>query len=158
MAEIVTLELPETLAQRAKEIAALTNRRLEDVLVELLFNPMLGINSKTLKLFATRYTGRPLGWVNIIHASDVLAYPIRASFNINLKDRIFLRDKFIASHNLWKKVAQPLGGLAGLSMAKGLESAHKSYWSRSRVARLVTANILGDHESIDSANPFRQWF
>ncbi len=34
MAEIVTLELPETLAQRAKEIAILTNRRLEDVLVE----------------------------------------------------------------------------------------------------------------------------
>jgi hypothetical protein len=34
MAEIVTLELPETLAQRAKEIAVLTNRRLEEVLVE----------------------------------------------------------------------------------------------------------------------------
>ena len=34
MAEIVKLELPETLAQRAKEIAALTQRRLEDVLVE----------------------------------------------------------------------------------------------------------------------------
>jgi hypothetical protein len=34
MAEIVTLELPETLAQRAKEIAALTNQRIEDVLVE----------------------------------------------------------------------------------------------------------------------------
>jgi hypothetical protein len=34
MAEFVTLKLPETLAQRAKEIAALTNRRIEDVLVE----------------------------------------------------------------------------------------------------------------------------
>jgi hypothetical protein len=34
MAEIVTLELPETLAQRAKEIAVLTNRRFEDVLLE----------------------------------------------------------------------------------------------------------------------------
>jgi hypothetical protein len=34
MAEIVTLQLPETLAQRAKEIAAFTHRRLEDVLVE----------------------------------------------------------------------------------------------------------------------------
>jgi hypothetical protein len=34
MAEFVTLELPETLVQRAKEIAALTNRRIEDVLVE----------------------------------------------------------------------------------------------------------------------------
>ncbi|KAB8314889.1 hypothetical protein SD81_033270 [Tolypothrix campylonemoides VB511288] len=34
MAEIITLELPERLAQQAKEIAALTHRRLEDVLVE----------------------------------------------------------------------------------------------------------------------------
>lgn len=34
MAEIVTLELSESLAKKAKEIAAVTNRRLEDVLVE----------------------------------------------------------------------------------------------------------------------------
>ncbi|BBD66827.1 hypothetical protein NIES4072_58970 [Nostoc commune NIES-4072] len=34
MAEIVTLQLPETLAQKAKEIAAFTHRRLEDVLLE----------------------------------------------------------------------------------------------------------------------------
>lgn len=34
MAEIVTLQLPETLAHKAKEIAAFTNRRLEDVLLE----------------------------------------------------------------------------------------------------------------------------
>ena len=34
MAEIVTLELPDSLAQQAKAIAALTHRRLEDVLVE----------------------------------------------------------------------------------------------------------------------------
>lgn len=36
MAEIITLELPETLVQRAKEVAALTHRRLEDVLVEFI--------------------------------------------------------------------------------------------------------------------------
>jgi len=34
MTEIVTLELSESLAKKAKEIAALTHRRLEDVLVE----------------------------------------------------------------------------------------------------------------------------
>jgi len=34
MAEIITLELPEPLVQRVREIAALTHRRLEDVLVE----------------------------------------------------------------------------------------------------------------------------
>lgn len=36
MAEIITLELPEPLARQAKEIAALTDRRLEDVLLEWL--------------------------------------------------------------------------------------------------------------------------
>ncbi|MBW4597420.1 MAG: hypothetical protein KME46_32125 [Brasilonema angustatum HA4187-MV1] len=34
MAEIITIELPERLAQQAKEIAAITHRRLEDILVE----------------------------------------------------------------------------------------------------------------------------
>ena len=36
MAEIITLELPEALAQQAKEIAALTHRRVEEVLLEWL--------------------------------------------------------------------------------------------------------------------------
>lgn len=36
MAEIITLELPEALAQQAKEIAALTHRRVEEVLIEWL--------------------------------------------------------------------------------------------------------------------------
>jgi predicted transcriptional regulator len=34
MMEIVTLELPETLAKRVKEITDITHRRLEDILVE----------------------------------------------------------------------------------------------------------------------------
>ncbi|KAF3886239.1 MULTISPECIES: hypothetical protein [Nostocales] len=36
MVEIVTIELPEMLAQQVKEFAALTHRRLEDVLVEFI--------------------------------------------------------------------------------------------------------------------------
>ena len=34
IAEIITLELPDSLAQQVREIAAQTHRRLEDVLVE----------------------------------------------------------------------------------------------------------------------------
>ncbi|CCI19168.1 conserved hypothetical protein [Microcystis aeruginosa PCC 9807] len=34
MTETVTLELPEALAEQAKQIAALTHRRLEEILVE----------------------------------------------------------------------------------------------------------------------------
>lgn len=36
MAETVTLQLPEALAQQAREVAALTHRQLEDVLLEWL--------------------------------------------------------------------------------------------------------------------------
>ncbi|MBW4671847.1 MAG: hypothetical protein KME60_31590 [Cyanomargarita calcarea GSE-NOS-MK-12-04C] len=36
MAEIVTLQIPDMLAQRVKEIAAFTHRRFEDVLVEFI--------------------------------------------------------------------------------------------------------------------------
>jgi hypothetical protein len=36
MAEIITLELPESLVQQAKEIAMLTHRRVEEVLIEWL--------------------------------------------------------------------------------------------------------------------------
>ena len=34
MSETITLQLPETLAQQAKNIAALTHRQLEDVLID----------------------------------------------------------------------------------------------------------------------------
>ncbi|WP_449418512.1 hypothetical protein [Phormidium nigroviride] len=124
----------------------------------LLFNLMLDVDPQRIKIFASRYLGKPLRWINIIHASDVLAYPIRASLNIDSSSNLFLRDKFIGSHNFIKKIAQPLGQLAGLSMAKGLASSHSSYWQRTRVARLIRANILGDCDFIDSVNPFREWF
>lgn len=121
----------------------------------LLFNVMLGVDPENIKKFANRYQSQPLRWINIIHASDVLAYPIKASLNIDTSWKIFCHDKFIASHNPWKKLSQPLGKLAGLSMAKGLESSHNSYWKRGRVAHLITANILGNCRDIELASPYR---
>lgn len=37
MSEIITLQIPETLAQKAKEIAAFSDRSLEDVLLEWIY-------------------------------------------------------------------------------------------------------------------------
>lgn len=120
----------------------------------LLFNLILGINPENLKLFARKYE-KPLRWVNIIRSSDPLAYPIRASFNIDLPSKLYLRDKYIGSRNLWKKSAPHLGGLGGLAIGHGLKSSHTSYWHKSRVSRLITANLIGDCAAIDSANPFK---
>ena len=120
----------------------------------LLFNLMLGINPERLRVFVSKYIERPLGWVNIIRSSDPLAYPIRASFNIDLPSKLFLRDKYVGSRNFWKKSAPYLGDIGGVAVAHGLQSSHTSYWSKSRVSRLVTANILGDYEAIESALVF----
>jgi hypothetical protein len=125
----------------------------------LLFNLMLGINPENLKLFASKYRDKPFRWVNIIRSSDPLAYPIRASFNIDLPSQLFLRDRYIGSRALWKKSAPYISALGGLAIAHGLERSHTSYWRKSRVSRLITANILGDYAAIDSANPFKlDWF
>jgi hypothetical protein len=121
----------------------------------LLFNLMLGISPENLKLFATKYTAKPLRWVNIIRSSDPLAYPIRASFNIDLPSQLFLRDRYIGSRALWKKSAPYISALGGLAIAHGLERSHTSYWRKSRVSRLIAANIIGDCAAIDSANPFK---
>ncbi|MEW5858239.1 MAG: hypothetical protein AB1861_12785 [Cyanobacteriota bacterium] len=125
----------------------------------LLFNLMLGISPENLKLFASKYRDKPLRWVNIIRSSDPLAYPIRASFNIDLPSQLFLRDRYIGSRTLWKKSAPYISALGGLAIAHGLERSHTCYWRKSRVSRLITANILGDYAAIDSANPFKlDWF
>lgn len=125
----------------------------------MLFNLILGISPESLKLFASKYTDKPLRWVNIIRSSDPLAYPIRASFNIDLPSQLFLRDRYIGSRTLWKKSAPYISALGGLAIAHGLERSHTSYWRKSRVSRLITANILGDYAAIDSANPFKlDWF
>jgi hypothetical protein len=42
-------------------------------------SPLWHINS-----FANVYQkDQPLGWINIIHSSDIIAYPLRASLDIN---------------------------------------------------------------------------
>lgn len=112
----------------------------------LIFKEMIDLDNQPLNQFANRYTGFPLRWVNIIHASDVFAYPLRASLNAD-DSTLFFRDHYLGERNIFKK------NIGDVAMALGLVSEHSRYWRSSRVSRLVMANLLGDVETLSMNSP-----
>jgi hypothetical protein len=112
----------------------------------LFFNRVLDIDVQPLKRFASRYTGEPLRWLNVIHASDVFAYPIRASLELE-DSTLFLRDQYLGERNILKK------SVGDLAMALGLVAEHSRYWRSLRVARLIMANLLGETEILEQTSP-----
>jgi hypothetical protein len=103
----------------------------------LIFKQLMSVQEDPLKQFAGRYTGNPLRWINVIHASDVFAYPLRAS--LNLDDSIlFFRDHYLGERNFFKK------NIGDVAMALGLVADHSRYWRSLRVSQLVLANLFGD--------------
>jgi len=111
----------------------------------LFFNQWLDVDDEHLKKFARQYVGKPLRWINIINASDVFAYPIRASLEIE-EDNLYVRDQYLGDRNFLKK------GLGDVTMALGLVSDHSSYWRSGRVAQLVAANLLEDYMTLENVS------
>jgi hypothetical protein len=108
----------------------------------LFFNQWLDVEDTYLKTFARQYVGNPLRWINIINASDIFAYPIRASLDLP-DDSLYVRDKYLGDRNFLKK------GLGDVTMALGMVSDHSSYWRSRRAAQLVAANLLEDFASLE---------
>lgn len=108
----------------------------------LFFNRVLDIRVEQIRQFASRYAGNPLRWVNVIHASDIFAYPIRAS--LELEDSLlYVRDKYLGDRNFLKK------NIGDVAMALGLVADHSGYWRSSRAAQLVVANLLEEYETLE---------
>lgn len=116
----------------------------------LIFRQLMGVNEQRLKDFANRYVGNPLRWINIIQASDVFAYPLRASLNLE-GSSLFFRDHYLGERNFLKK------SIADVTMALGLVSDHSRYWRSSRVSKLVLANVLGDYETLETPSPILEF-
>ncbi|MBD2020370.1 hypothetical protein H6F43_09240, partial [Leptolyngbya sp. FACHB-36] len=100
----------------------------------LFFNRILEVDMEQLKQFADRYTTAPLRWINVINASDIFAYPIRASLELD-NSTLYLRDKYLGERNFLKK------SIGDVAMAFGLVNDHSHYWRSARVAQLVAANL-----------------
>lgn len=112
----------------------------------LFFDRLLDIDEQRIRDFANRYTGKPLRWINIIHASDIFAYPIRAS--LELEDAsLYVRDEYLGERNFIKK------SIGDVAMALGLVADHSRYWHSSRAAKLVAANLLEDYNTLEQISP-----
>jgi hypothetical protein len=114
----------------------------------LFLNTMLDIRPEKIKKFVESSKEKPFRWINIIHSSDIVAYPIRSSLNLSSFDNIYLRDEYISTDaNLAEKTARAVGQLEA-AMAVGVADAHGWYWHCQRTASLVTNNIFGDDNYI----------
>lgn len=139
----------------------------------LLFNMMLGTNPEEVKSLADTYPeDNPLRWINIIHSSDIIAYPLRASLNINASDNIFFKDKYLQGDanqmeknlrdfsNSQNKVVQAIGLVNPLineavtlaPMFAGAGDGHIRYWSCHQTACLIADNLLGSDSTIKYNN------
>jgi hypothetical protein len=119
----------------------------------LIFKDLVKVEPFLLKQFANRYTGEPLRWVNVIHASDVFAYPLRSTFDVE-DDMLFFRDHYLGERNFLKK------SLGDVTMALGLINDHSQYWRSRRVSELVLANLQGDMATLSVNRPileFGEW-
>ncbi|EKQ69769.1 hypothetical protein OsccyDRAFT_2414 [Leptolyngbyaceae cyanobacterium JSC-12] len=112
----------------------------------LIFKQLIGLDGDRLVQFANRSGGNQLRWINVIHASDVFAYPLRASLNLD-DETLFFRDHYLGEHNFLKK------SIGDVTMALGLMADHTRYWRSVRVSKLVTANLLGEYDVLSMNIP-----
>ncbi|MGB5963507.1 MAG: hypothetical protein WBG73_22915 [Coleofasciculaceae cyanobacterium] len=132
----------------------------------LFLNTMLDVKPEQVKQFVAGYQKKPLSWVNIIHASDIIAYPLRASLKLNSSDNLYFKDKFLDNdaNSLERtlsdfaksdnKIVQAIGvvnplineAVAYAPMLVGAADSHIGYWNCRQTASLITANILGKNQ------------
>ena len=115
----------------------------------LLINMMLDVRPEKVNQFADSYSSeQPLRWLNLIHASDLIAYPLKASLHLAENSYLKFEDEYLLEDvNLVEKTARNLGQTE-LAMVLGSSDAHSSYWNCPETARLITNNILNQQKVI----------
>ncbi len=130
----------------------------------ILFNMLLDIQSEQVKL-KCKSQEYPLRWLNIIHSSDMIAYPISSSLEIQEDSNLSVTDKFIFDNansleNTMRQIAsfpgvRTLGNVTDINkaldlgaIAAGAADAHIGYWNCPQTAKMITDHILGNQEKI----------
>lgn len=108
----------------------------------LFFNVMLGIDSKKIESKIQSYSKQEIQWLNVIHASDLIAYPLSASLKLSLDSNLIFRDLFICKDaNLLESAARRINQQEVALMAAMVE-AHNSYWKLPEVVSLIAKQII----------------
>ena len=122
----------------------------------LFFNTMLGVNPQKIKEFAQRNQSYLLKWINIIHPSDIIAYPLKSSFCLDASDKLQLKDIYIDTNNNFAAKAARSIGQDVAAMALDAVTAHTKYWNYERVAQLIVDNLQDEGSRQYSAKKYLQ--
>jgi hypothetical protein len=113
----------------------------------LFFNAMLGINAQEVERKIQSYTSRKINWLNIVHASDIIAYPLSTSLGLNDDSQLIFRDQFICKDaNLLEAAARKFGQPA-VALVASVVGAHNSYWTLPEVTQFISNQIISKIKS-----------
>ncbi len=123
-----------------------------------LFNIMLEVKPQQINLLAQQYSSQKLNWLNLIHVSDIIAYPIHPVLDSQDLFSLFLTEEYLQenvnpfeatleqlSELINRKSAYPqeiTNILSYAQVAAGSLNAHTYYWKSDQVAYLIVKHIL----------------
>ncbi len=107
------------------------------------------INDCLMKISATNiHHIHKLRWVNIIHSSDMIAYPLKAAIKHEINSDLLFSDQYVWQDGNGKERALRTIGSVELAMIVGASDAHSSYFADnidgSITARIIGYNLLGE--------------
>lgn len=108
----------------------------------LFFNAMLGIDAHDIERKIQTYTTREISWLNVVHASDVIAYPLGASLNIDNDSQLIFRDQFVGKDANLLEIAARKIGQQEVALIASTVDAHNSYWKLFEVAQSISNQII----------------
>lgn len=124
----------------------------------LFLKQMLDIDFSTLNSFLNKYSeahsivSHKLRWVNIIHSSDLIAYPLKAAIEDEIGSQIFFCDQYVWQYaNAAEETLRNLGQF-DLAMVVAAEDAHSSYFANNLdgaiTGRIIANNLLGETKKL----------
>lgn len=136
-----------------------------------LFNIMLEIKPDHVSQLSKQYSSQNLRWLNIIHASDIIAYPIHPVLDPNNFSNLSLTEEYLpedanpfeATLRQFSEFIQnkPTNNQSNLldyaQVAAGSVNAHVDYWTNGKVANLIVNHILENQINLKlNQDSFRQ--
>lgn len=127
----------------------------------LFFKEMLDLNFSSLDLYTkskndsinNQNSLHALRWVNIIHSSDLVAYPLKSAAEKEINPKILLSDQYIwRDANSTETLLHITKGQSDAAMVVAAEDAHSSYLNShtsGRIAgRIISHNLLGETKEL----------
>jgi hypothetical protein len=96
-------------------------------------------------------------WMNIIHASDLIAYPLGNAIKHDKAKKLFFTDQYLWMNANGAESGALRFGQSHAGMALGMADAHASYWNNDVSADLVSSLLRGDLSTLATQQVHTGW-